>query len=119
MAELPIYEQIRASLENDILEGIIREGEPVPSTNRLAEYYKINPATAAKGVSLLHDDGLLEKRRGLGLYLAEGARDALLERRRAGFRAKFVDAMLSEAARLGISHRDVIAMVAAASSGGG
>jgi len=108
-----IYEQIRLSLENDILEGIIREGEPVPSTNRLAEYHKINPATAAKGVALLHGDGLLEKKRGLGMYLAEGAREKLLEKRRAEFRARYVEVMLAEAARLGITKRDVVAMVAA------
>jgi DNA-binding transcriptional regulator YhcF (GntR family) len=108
-----VYETIRAALENDILEGIIREGEPIPSTHRLADYYKVNPATAAKGVALLNEDGLLDKKRGLGLFLAEGARQRLLEKRRGGFRARYVDTMLAEAARLGIPQRDVVAMAAA------
>jgi DNA-binding transcriptional regulator YhcF (GntR family) len=108
-----IYETIRAALENDILEGIIREGEPVPSTHRLADYYKVNPATAAKGVALLNDDGLLDKKRGLGLFLAEGARQKLQDKRRDNFRTRYVDTMLAEAARLGIPQRDVVAMVAA------
>jgi len=108
-----IYEQIRAALENDILDGIIGEGEPVPSTHRLADYYKINPATAAKGVALLNEDGLLDKKRGLGLFLAEGARAKLQDKRRERFRAAYIEPLLAEASRLGIPQRDVVAMVAA------
>ena len=60
----------------EIADGTLPEGERVPSTNELAAFYRINPATAAKGISMLTDDGLLEKRRGIGMFVAAGAAHA-------------------------------------------
>ncbi|MGH3490168.1 MAG: GntR family transcriptional regulator, partial [Actinopolymorphaceae bacterium] len=74
----PLFVQIAEQLADDIAEGNLAEGERVPSTNELAAYYRINPATAAKGLNVLIDDGLLEKRRGIGMFVAAGARDRLL-----------------------------------------
>ena len=110
---MPIYEDIRDALSDDILAGVLHEGGPLPSTHTLAESFKVNPATAAKAASLLFDEGLLIKRRGLGLFIAGGARLRLLERRRAAFRTAYIEPMLAEAARLGLPPRDVVAMVAA------
>ena len=72
-----IYLQISEMIETDILRGILLEEEQVPSTNELAKLYTINPATAAKGVNLLVDGGILYKRRGIGMFVAKGARDKI------------------------------------------
>ena len=66
----PLFVQIAGRLAEDIADGALAEGERVPSTNELAAFYRINPATAAKGISMLTDDGLVEKRRGIGMFVA-------------------------------------------------
>jgi DNA-binding transcriptional regulator YhcF (GntR family) len=83
----------------------------VPSTHQVAEQYGINPATAARGVSQLTARGILTKQRGIGLFVAEGARDRLMEERREAFRSGTVKAMLDEAHVLGISKRDLLAII--------
>lgn len=67
-----IYLQIAQMLEDDILRGVYREEEQVPSTNELSRVYHINPATAAKGLNLLSAEGILYKRRGIGMFVAPG-----------------------------------------------
>ena len=109
-----IYTQVARSLEDDIISGLIREGEPVPSTHHYAAYFEINPSTAAKGVALLSAAGLLTKKRGIGLFVAEGAREQILERRREEFKKRTLASLLDEAARIGVSKRDLIAMIASA-----
>ena len=79
----PIFVQIAEQIENDILEGTLPEESQVPSTNDFAAFYRINPATAGKGVNRLVDEGLLYKKRGIGMFVATGARAHLLERRTA------------------------------------
>ena len=69
----PIFSQIAERLAGDIAEGTLAEGDRVPSTNELAAFYRINPATAAKGINVLTDNGLVEKRRGIGMFVADGA----------------------------------------------
>ena len=76
----PIFSQIAERLADDIAEGALAEGARVPSTNELAAFYRINPATAAKGINVLIDDGLLEKHRGVGRSVGRSA--ALRTRRR-------------------------------------
>ena len=97
-----IYLQIAHMIEDDILRGIYREEEQVPSTNELARALRINPATAAKGINLLVDDGLLYKKRGLGMFVAPGAREKLVQRRSERFYRDFVLPLAQEAKRLGI-----------------
>src|SRR5580693_7607905 len=70
----PLFAQVAERLMEEIADGGLAEGERVPSTNELAAYYRINPATAAKGISMLADDGLLEKRRGVGMFVVAGGR---------------------------------------------
>ena len=79
--EKSIYLQIGEMIETDILRGILLEEEQVPSTNELARLYTINPATAAKGVNILVDEGILYKRRGIGMFVAPGAREKILAKR--------------------------------------
>jgi GntR family transcriptional regulator len=98
----PIFSQIAEQLADDIAEGTLVEGDQVPSTNELATFYRINPATAAKGINVLTDRGLVEKRRGIGMFVAVGARERLLGDRRQRFAERFVAPMVAEAVRLGI-----------------
>src|SRR6201981_3419886 len=87
----PLFVQVADRLAGEIADGGLAEGERVPSTNELAAFYRINPATAAKGINVLADDGLLEKRRGIGMFVATGARKRLLARRRAEFTQRYVE----------------------------
>src|ERR1700740_2295019 len=107
----PRCAQVAERLAGEIAAGGLAEGERVPSTNELAAFYRINPATAAKGISVLADDGLLEKRRGIGMFVAPGARQRLLARRRAEFTQRYVEPLLTEAVRLGIDTRELFALV--------
>jgi GntR family transcriptional regulator len=98
----PLFVQVADRLAGEIADGGLAEGERVPSTNELAAFYRINPATAAKGINMLAVDGLLEKRRGVGMFVATGARQRLLARRRAEFTQRYVAPLMSEATLLGI-----------------
>jgi DNA-binding transcriptional regulator YhcF (GntR family) len=107
----PIFVQIAERIENDIIAGELPEEAQVPSTNQFASFYQINPATAAKGVNLLVDQGILYKKRGLGMYVASGARAKLLEKRREQFFERYVVPMLQEAEKLGITTQQVTEMI--------
>jgi GntR family transcriptional regulator len=107
----PLFGQVAERLAAEIADGGLAEGERVPSTNELAAFYRINPATAAKGINLLADDGLLEKRRGIGMFVAVGARRRLLAQRREQFAERYVRPLLTEATRLGIDRDELIALI--------
>jgi DNA-binding transcriptional regulator YhcF (GntR family) len=107
----PIFSQIADRLADDIAEGTLVEGDRVPSTNELAAFYRINPATAAKGINVLADDGLVEKRRGIGMFVATGARARLLGERRQRFAKRFVEPLVAEASRLGIDTDTVLSLI--------
>ena len=110
--EKSIYLQIKEMIEQDIMRDILLEEERVPSTNELAKLYAINPATAAKGVNLLVDEGILYKKRGIGMFVAAGAKEAIRKKRREHFFENYVKGMLTEAANLGISKEELIEMIA-------
>jgi DNA-binding transcriptional regulator YhcF (GntR family) len=107
----PLFAQVADRLAGEIADGGLAEGQRVPSANELAAFYRINPATAAKGINVLADGGLLEKRRGIGMFVATGARQRLLARRRAEFTERYVAPMLSEATRLGIDSDELIGLI--------
>jgi GntR family transcriptional regulator len=107
----PLFVQVAGRMADDIADGTLAEGERVPSTNELAAYYRINPATAAKGISMLTDDGLLEKRRGIGMFVAAGARAQLLAERRKLFAERYVEPLVTEAGRLGIDAEELVALI--------
>ena len=107
----PIFVQIAEQIENDIVSGALAEETQVPSTNEFAAFYRINPATAGKGVNLLVDAGILYKRRGIGMFVAEGARAKLTTRRRDDFSTQFVRPLLDEAAKLGITSTQLAEMI--------
>src|SRR6202167_2926742 len=112
----PLFVQVADRLAGQIADGGLAEGERVPSTNELAAFYRINPATAAKGINVLTDDGLLEKRRGIGMFVTDGARATLLAQRRAGFTERYVQPLLTEATRLGMDIDELVALIKDTSS---
>lgn len=106
--EKSIYLQISEIIETDILRGILLEDEKVPSTNELTRQYTINPATAAKGINLLVSEGILYKKRGIGMFVSPGAREQILEKRRKAFREQSIPRLLQEAASIGLSKEEVL-----------
>ena len=107
----PIFLQIAERIENDIISGDLPEESQAPSTNQFASFYQINPATAAKGVNLLVDEGILYKKRGLGMYVATGARAKVREKRKNQFFEQYVVTMLQEAEKLGITTEQLTEMI--------
>src|ERR1700677_5081600 len=107
----PIFSQIADRLADDIAEGTLAEGDQVPSTNELAAFYRINPATAAKGINVLTDSGLVEKRRGIGMFVAAGAQARLRDDRRRRFAERSIEPMVAEATRLGIDADALTSMI--------
>ena len=107
----PIFSQVADRLAEEIAEGALAEGDRVPSSNELAAFYRINPATAAKGINVLADDGLLEKHRGIGMFVAAGARERLLGARRRRFAERYVVPLVAEASRLGIDADELVALI--------
>ncbi len=107
----PIYLQIADQIRDDILDGALKEEDQVMSTTQYATTYRINPATAAKAFAELVDEGVLYKRRGVGMFVATGARSALAARGRERFFADVLDPAVQEARRLGIDLEDVIARI--------
>lgn len=105
----PIYLQIAHQLEDEILSGALAPDAQVMSTNQYATFYRINPATAAKGLQQLVDDGILYKRRGLGMFVSPDAHEVLLARRRETFFDDVVAPMIAEARRIGIPVADIAA----------
>lgn len=106
-----IYQQIAQLLEDGILRGEYPEDSQVPSTNELARAFNINPATAAKGINRLVDEGLLYKRRGIGMFVTKGALKTLQARRRKAFAGEQVRALVREAKRLGMSRAELLGLV--------
>jgi len=104
----PIYQQIANGIKDDILSGALKEDEQVMSTNQYAAFYQINPATAAKGFAQLVDEGVLYKKRGIGMFVSPQARDKLRGERRERFFAEVVEPMLSEARMIGVPIEEII-----------
>jgi len=107
----PIYVQIAERIEDEILTGALVEGEQVPSTNQFAQFFQINPATAGKGINLLVDQGILYKRRGIGMFVAAGAKKQIIEKRKKHFSKTFLIPMMKEAVKLGIPLGDIKGML--------
>ena len=105
----PIYRQLRDRVVAMILDGVLGEGDPLPSVRNVAAEYRVNPLTVLKGYQQLVDDDLVEKKRGLGLFINAGARASLLR----GERQKFLDeqwpAIHATIRRLGLTARELLA----------
>ena len=106
-----LFLQIAENVEDSILDGSLADDARAPSTNELAAFYRINPATAAKGVNVLVEAGILYKRRGIGMFVAAGAREQLLTERRTAFADRFITPLIAEARTLGLSADDLTALI--------
>ncbi|WP_096186738.1 GntR family transcriptional regulator [Evansella halocellulosilytica] len=107
----PIFQQIAKRISDDIINRTLTDGDQVPSTNQFAHHYQINPATAAKGINLLVEKGILFKKRGIGIFVSEGARSILIDERREEFHKEFIVPMLKEAKQLELSSGDIKEMI--------
>jgi len=106
-----IYMQIAEQIQDQILQDILQEEDQVPSTNQLAAMYRINPATAAKGISILVDEGIVYKQRGIGMFIVTGAREKILHKRRQAFYHDYIEPLVAEADRLGITPGEICSWI--------
>ncbi|WP_042141997.1 GntR family transcriptional regulator [Paucisalibacillus sp. EB02] len=107
----PIYIQIREKIEDQIINKQLKEGDQAPSTNQLVNFYKINHVTVSKGVNQLVDEGILYKKRGIGMFVAEGAREMLVQKRKESFIEDYVLKLIQEANKLGITENEIIGYI--------
>lgn len=104
----PIYQQIAEHMADEILSGTLRGGERVPSTHDYSAFFEINPATVGKAFQQLINEGLLFKKRGIGMFVSPEARQELLRQRRETFFAELVDPVIAQAEAIGIPLSEVV-----------
>lgn len=109
--ERPIFIQIAEGIEDAILSGAFKEESQIPSITEFSVNYRINPATALKGINILVEEGIIYKKRGIGMFVAEGAVQQLKGKRREQFFDNYIRNLIEEAARLGITKDEVISML--------
>lgn len=107
----PLFIQIKEKIEDQIVNDQLLEGEQVPSTTQLSQFYKINHITVLKGINLLVDAGLIYKKRGVGMFVAEGAKEMLLRTRKSAFAEHYVVPMVQEADKLGLSTDELVQII--------
>ena len=110
-SEKPIFLQFAEELEEDILKGIFEEESQIPSTTEVAVKFKINPATANRGVNLLVDEGIIYKKRGIGMFVATGAREKIISKRRSTFYENYVLPLIRESKNLDLTKSEILNMV--------
>ncbi|EGT5230354.1 GntR family transcriptional regulator [Clostridioides difficile] len=109
--EEPIFIQIARAIEDEILSNGIKEEEQVPSTTELSKLYKINPATVLKGINILVDKNILYKKRGIGMFVSDGAKTIIKEARKENFKHNFVKNLLQEANKLEINREELVGII--------
>lgn len=109
--EKPIYIQMSEWIEENILTGVFPEETQIPSTTEISAMYKINPATALKGVNILVEKGIIYKKRGLGMFVASGAEENIRSERKRDFYDRYITSLINEADRLKITKNEIINMI--------
>ncbi len=107
----PIYNQIANLIKDQILNGELKEEDKVYSTNQLAALLNINPATALKGLNILIEENVIYKKRGIGMFVCPEAKGIILKEKKENFYTNYMEAMMIEAEKLGISKRDLLQMI--------
>ena len=110
-SDVPLFVQIAEQIEDDVFTGVYIEGDRVPSTNELSALLGINPHTVLKGMNILVDEGIIYKRRGMGMYVQDGARDKVRVKRKTAFDERYVAALVAEAKKLGFTKEQVVDLV--------
>ncbi|AVL00292.1 GntR family transcriptional regulator [Pediococcus inopinatus] len=107
----PIYLQVANQIEEGIFTGAFKEETQVPSTTEMSREFHINPATVLKGINILVNEKLVEKRRGLGMFVCKGAYDLILEKRKGAFFEDYVRKIVSEAKNLKLTEVDLVQLI--------
>lgn len=107
----PIYIQVREQIEDQIINGQLKTDDQAPSTNQLVNFYKINHATVSKGINQLVEENILYKKRGIGMFVAKGARDKLIKNRRESFVEDYIVTLVQEADKLEITDQDILSYI--------
>jgi len=110
-SDVPIYLQLAYAVEDNILRGVFQEDLQIPSTTEISVNYKINPATVAKGFNILVDDGIIYKKRGIGMFVCKGAKEKLLKKHRRSFYENYIENLITEAKKLDIGIDEIIKML--------
>ncbi len=109
--ERPIFIRIAEYIEDGILSGAFSEGSQIPSTTEISAWHKVNPATALKGVGILVDNDVIYKKRGVGMFVNVGAKKKILNKRKERFYDSYIDILVAEAKKLGLTKEDITAMI--------
>ena len=109
--ERPIFLQIAEQIEDGILSGAFPEETQIPSTTEISINYKINPATALKGINLLVDGGIVYKKRGLGMFVNTGAVKTIKGKRKEEFFENYITKLTGEAQKLGLTQEEIVSMI--------
>lgn len=109
--EKPIFLQIAEELEDAVLSAAFGEEEQIPSTTEISVRYKINPATALKGINLLVENSIVYKKRGIGMFVCTGAKEKILQKRRTAFYSGYIVSLIAEAQKLGLDESGVISLI--------
>ncbi|GAF35253.1 GntR family transcriptional regulator [Lentilactobacillus farraginis] len=107
----PIYRQVAEQIEDAIAAGGFEEGQQIPSTTEISKEFHINPATVLKGMNIAVAKNLIEKRRGLGMFVSQGARQRIVAEKKDSFFETFVVGLVKEAQNLGISESELLALI--------
>lgn len=107
----PIFIQIAKAIEDEILSKGINEEEQIPSTTELSKLYKINPATVLKGINILVDKNILYKKRGIGMFVSEGAIEIIKSSRKESFKNVYIKELIGEAMKLSIKKEELLEMI--------
>ena len=107
----PIFIQISRAIEDEILSDGVGEDMQIPSTTELSKLYKINPATVLKGINILVDKDVLYKKRGIGMFVAKGAKEVIKESRKENFKKVYIKGLIQEASKLDIEKDELLEMI--------
>lgn len=110
-SDIPLFTQVAEQIEGSILSGVFEEESQIPSTTEVSIMFKINPATVLKGMNILVDEGLLYKKRGIGMFVTEDAKERIVAKRRTAFYETYVVSLLGEAKKLGIKREQLFEMI--------
>jgi GntR family transcriptional regulator len=107
----PIFQQIAELIETNIIDGDLHANDKVPSTNEFAKHFQINPATAAKGINLLVSQEIIYKKRGVGMFVTEQAKEIILQKRKSHFYEQYMRPLLEEADRIHVNKDQLITWI--------
>ncbi len=107
----PIFQQIAEQIEDAIFIGAFEEGTQIPSTTEISTTFQINPATVLKGMNQLMEEGILYKKRGVGVFVCEGARNQIVGKRKETFYENYIESLLAEAKKLELTKQEIIELI--------